>query len=257
MRRYTQVHDTSVRAGYPGINNGNSLGNTMTTTRQTHNHVSPNQLHQGYSQSGRSIERVGFMDINGGNGIGNTNMPGILGRIRNSFSASKQYDDARGSYRSHPLAGVGAMADYSAYSTGATGSSYTNQASSIPSYTTPAYDSSGTSALTTSSTLTNSLTNLATGVLTSLTSAAVASVLAPSASMSAAQLAALNAQRIAAGEVPYNADGSLMSAAQMAAAGYSSSQISAVGLTASSDLLLIGGAAAILVVILLATHKRS
>ena len=169
---------------------------------------------------------------------------------------SKRYDTGLGDanqdelhelYRARPFSkrydtGLGGLADYSSYTMP---SSYTNDQiaasgassvdlsqinSSVPainpdgtvSSTTPALTSTGTSAPNTSTTSVSSLAS----VFSTLTSVAgaVAKIVNPGSS----NIVALNAQRAAKGLPPLNADGSVMTPAQLAAAGYTSSQISAM-----------------------------
>lgn len=267
--KYSDIQTLAMRAGFAPINAGNGLGgaawwngghgvgNVMTTTR-TLPPVSATMLPGSVSQNGITIERAGFNPVNAGNGLGgggmgNTNMPGMLG------DADTDCYDSGLATRSHPLSGVG----------GGLGSDYGSQDYSADVITSGDYTANPTtggalpvtSALSTYSTAgtgtSTDYTGAISSVITSLASATVAA-LAPTAYANS-QLAQTNATRLAEGLPPLNANGTPMSAAQMAAAGYTSSQISSVSsqLAGSSTMLLILGAAAIGAIALIATRKNA
>jgi hypothetical protein len=163
---------------------------------------------------------------------------------------AKRYDQGLGAvtleqlYRDRPFSkrydqGLGALSDYSSYTmpssytndqiaaAGSTPVNLTNLPTSVPAITTDGTVSSSTpaAASTSSSSSTTSASSLA-SIFTTLTSVAgaVAKVVNPSSS----NIVALNATRAAQGLPPLNSDGTVMTPAQLAAAGYTTAQIASM-----------------------------
>jgi len=156
-----------------------------------------------------------------------------------SGTTLKELYSARPYYKRYDT-GLGALSDYSSYASAV--SSYSNDQIAAASATpvnldnlvtaVPAINTDGTvssstpaSAVTSSSSSTTSPSSLA-SIFSTLTSVAgaVAKIVNPTTS----NIVALNATRAAQGLPPLNTDGTVMTPAQLAAAGYTTAQISAM-----------------------------
>lgn len=160
------------------------------------------------------------------------------------------------------LAGLGDDSDYSSYTATA------DISSAIPSGD-AAYSplAAGTTSLSAPSTLSSSTGSSASGastgwlssLLTGVGAAAVgAAATVATGAINSATLQATNAQRMASGLPPLNSNGSVMTQAQMLAAGYSTAQVSAfssqltsaLGISSGSTMLLLAAAAIVGVIVL-------
>jgi hypothetical protein len=230
----TDLYKLAHRAGYPALNTGGSLG-IVTRTYKSHL-VDDN----GLGPSGSSAilgQRAGFPMVNNGTGLG------YVGQTTADLTASS--DLSVGSTGLN----VGVTSDLSNANSNPfiDTSSVTSQTINLPT-------SDATLPLTTSST--TGLSSLFTGLITSLASAGTTVV---NAGATSAALQASNAARIASGLPPLNANGTVMTAAQMAAAGYSQTQINALSsqLASSVNLPLMLGLAAAAVVAFMMMEKKT
>lgn len=227
------LYNAAARAGYPSqVYTGNGLGRVG---------------YYGFEYTEDAL-RAGYRAPNVGNGLGAAEQLERIALLRNEKAsrgqgASYGYNPSSMGYVGQDTSDLTAGSDLGVGLTNdigvANSEPYIDTSAPI-SINLPASDAA--MSLTTSSPVASGLSSLFTGVITSLVSAGATTLTAPA---NAAALQATNAQRMASGLPPLNANGSVMTSAQMLAAGYTqaqvnqfASQLAAVPLTQNLPLLL-------------------
>lgn len=229
------LYNAAARAGYPSqVYTGNGLGRVG---------------YYGFEYTEDAL-RAGYRAPNAGNGLGDAEQLERIALLRNEKAsrgqgASYGYNPSSMGYVGQTTSDLTASSDLGVGLTGTNDIGVANSnpyidTSAATSINLPASDAA--MSLTTSSPVASGLSSLFTGVITSLVSAGATTLTAPA---NAAALQATNAQRMASGLPPLNANGSVMTSAQMLAAGYTqaqvnqfASQLAAVPLTQNLPLLL-------------------